>query len=187
MAIIAKDGGGEDFENAPTGNQLAVCAFVEDIGTHRGEYLGVPNERHQIVICWELAETMTKGEYAGKPFMLSKYYTLSLGRKANLRKDLESWRGKAFTDQELKGFDVEVLKGVNCLLNVIQEPGADGKERSKIASISPVMKGMAKLEIFNTEPPEWIDKKRKESIECVENDFGPVPDPGQHDESDLPF
>ena len=183
MPIIAKDTGGEDYENAPTGNQLAVCAFVEDIGTHRGEYQGVPNERHQIVICWELAETMTTGEYAGRPFMLSKFYTLSLAKKANLRQDLESWRGKAFTDEELKGFDVEKLKGVNCLLNVIEEKG-----RSKIASISPPIKGMDPLAVTNTEPPAWIDRKRQESIEATEGGGNTtVPEPEPYDHGDLPF
>lgn len=169
MSIIAKDAGGEEYEKAPTGNQQGVCAFVEDIGTHRGEYQGKPNEKHQIVVCWELAETMVTGDYAGKPFMVSNFYTLSLSQKANLRKDLESWRGKAFTAIELEGFDVEKLIGVNCLLNIIEEPNQAGKMRTKIASISPVIKGMEPLTVFNTAPPEWIDKKRKESLEYTEN------------------
>ena len=168
MSIIAKDPGGEDFEKTPTGNQQAVCVFVEDIGTHRGEYQGVPNERRQIVVCWELAETMVQGDYAGKPFMISNFYTLSLSRKSNLRKDLESWRGRAFSVAELDGFDVEELIGVNCLLNIIEDTNAEGKTRAKIASISPKMKNMEPLVIVNIEPPEWIEKKRKESIEYSE-------------------
>jgi len=192
MAIIARDAGGGDFEKTPTGNQQAVCAFVEDIGTHRGEYQGTPNERHQIVVCWELAETMTQGEYAGKPFMISNFYTLSLGKKANLRKDLEAWRGKAFTQQELDGFDVERLKGANCLLNIIEAMDDNGKTRARIASISPVLKNMEPLQIVNQNPPEWIDKKRKESIEYAEQynqDAGNTvaePEPLQPDD-DLPF
>jgi len=191
MPIIAKDAGGGDFEKTPTGNQQAVCAFVEDIGTHRGEYQGVPNERHQIVVCWELAETMTQGEYAGKPFMISNFYTLSLGKKANLRKDLEAWRGKAFTQQELDGFDVERLKGANCLLNIIEETSENGKTRARIASISPVLKNMAPLTIVNKVPPEWIEKKRRESIEFTENDNDNEPPINVNNESypqdDLPF
>ena len=188
MAIIAKDTGGGDFEKTPTGNQQAVCAFVEDIGTHRGEYKGVPNERHQIVVCWELAETMTTGDYAGKPFMISNFYTLSLSEKAKLRKDLESWRGRTFTQQELDGFDGEKLIKANCLLNIIEEPNAEGKMRTKIASISPIMKNMTPLEIVNTEPPAWIDKMRQQSIEATEEKFGPMPDQGQaQQDDDLPF
>lgn len=169
MAILASDSGNGDFEKTPLGNQQAVCAFVEDIGTHRGEYQGVPNERHQIVICWELKAKMKDGDNAGKPFMVPKFYTLSLSEKANLRKDLESWRGRAFTAEQLKGFDVEVLKGVNCLINVIEYTKHSGDKGTKVASISPMVEGMEKIDIINQTPPEWIAKKRAESIEYSES------------------
>ena len=169
MAILAKSTGGQDFELTPAGNHQAVCAFVEDIGTHEGSYQGVPNQRHQIVVCWELNEKMAKGENAGKPFMASKFYTLSLGEKANLRKDLEAWRGVAFTEDDLKnGFDIERLKGANCLLNIIHYKKQDGNTGAKIQSISPILRGMTKMAPVNTIAPEWIAKKRAESIEAKE-------------------
>jgi hypothetical protein len=171
MALFAKASNSQDFELVPSGNQQAVCAFVEDIGTHEGSYQGKATLRHQVVICWELSEKMTKGENIGKPFMVSKFYTLSLDQKANLRKDLESWRGRAFTDDDLKnGFDIERLKGVNCLLNIIHEKKED-KVRARVASISPVIKGMPMLNVFNAKAPEWISRKRAESIEAREADI----------------
>lgn len=170
MALIAKSTG-ESFELAPTGNQQAVCAFVCDIGTHKSTYQGKELERHQVVVCWELAEKMTKGEYAGKPFMLSKFYTLSLNEKASLRHDLDAWRGIAFTPEELKGFDLEKIIGANCLLNIIESDRQDGSKGRKIASISPLIKGMPKLTTINTTPPAWIAEKRAQSIEALES-FG---------------
>ena len=89
MSLVAKSTT-EDFERPSNGLTDAVCVFVEDIGTHKGTYQGKDTMRHQCVICFELSEKMTKGDYAGKPFMLSKFYTVSLGKKANLSKDLES-------------------------------------------------------------------------------------------------
>ena len=115
MPIIAKEGG-KTFEKMPTGVVQAVCAYVEDIGTHEGSYQGKPTLRHQVIICWELAEKMRMGDHAGRNFIVSKFYTLSLNPKASLRKDLESWRGKSFTKEELESFDLEKLIGVNCLL-----------------------------------------------------------------------
>jgi hypothetical protein len=44
-----------------------------------------------------------------------------LHEKASLRRDLESWRGRAFTDKELEGFDLENLLLKGCLINVIHE------------------------------------------------------------------
>ncbi len=191
MSIIAKNNDGSGFEKTPLGNQIAVCAFVEDIGTHAGEYMGVPNKRHQIVVCWELGKKMQEGDYAGKPFMISKFYTLSLGEKANLRKDLESWRGKAFTNEELDGFDVENVKGVSCLLNIIEHTKQSGDKVAKIASISPIMEGMEKLTVFNEAPPEWIGEMRKKSLEYTEGQNHNVEDdiaePEQYTEDDLPF
>jgi hypothetical protein len=173
MAIIAKlSGNGGSFEPTPTGPQHAVCAFVEDIGTHEDTYQGRPIQRRQIVICWELSETMTIGENAGKPFMISKFYTLSLNEKANLRHDLEAWRGKAFTEEELAGFDVERLIGVNCMLNVVEKKKQDGNITQTIGSIMPAIKGLPKITPVNEVPPAWIAKKREDSIEWRERNNG---------------
>ena len=57
----------------------------------------------------------------GKPFLISRRYSLSLHEKSSLRRDLESWRGRAFTQEELRGFDLEVLIGVGCLVSVVHE------------------------------------------------------------------
>ena len=183
MSIIAKNEG-KDFEKTPNGMHQAVCAFVEDIGTHEGSYLGKPLSRHQIVICWELKELMKEGENEGKPFMISKFYTLSLWDKANLRKDLESWRGKEFTEDELKGFDLENLIGANCFLNIIEGKKQDGTMRAQIASINPIAAGMEKLVIFNKKAPDWIEKKRSQSIEAQGESAGENTE--QSDDS-LPF
>jgi hypothetical protein len=181
MAIIAKTSGGGDFEPLPLGVTQAVCVFVEDIGTHESNFSGQVLQKHQIVICWELAEKMADG----RPFMISKFYTLSLHEKATLRKDLENWRGKPFTEAELAGFDVETLRGVNCMLNIVEHKKQDGTLTQKIGSIMPMIKGMAKISPVNTEPPAWIAKRRAESLEAqdgavigsagVDNDGKPLP------------
>lgn len=189
MPIIAKETK-TDFESVPTGMQQAVCAMVCDIGTHVGEYQGKRTERHQVIVIWELAEKKTEGQWAGEPFYLSKFYTLSLGKDANLRKDLESWRGKPFTAEELQGFDLDQLIGANCLLNVIED-----KEKAKISAISPLVKGMPKIKQTLTEEPEWIEKFRARSIErtgagkSASSAEGPASSPGNPPpaEDDLPF
>jgi len=168
MPIIAKGSNNTDYEKTPLGTQQAICVFVEDIGTQEGSYMGESIRNRQVVICWELAETMVEGENAGKPFMITKFYTLSLNEKANLRKDLESWRGKPFTLDELAGFDLEKLKMANCLLNIVEAKTQAGKTYPKIAAISPLLKNMDKLVSINSNPPEWIQKKREESVEWQE-------------------
>jgi len=196
MSLMVKDSwDSSNDENTPLGNQQAVCSFVYDIGTHEGSYNGKPTQNHQCIIGWELSETRTKGDYAGQPFVVYKYYTLSLNSKANLRKDLEAWRGLAFTKDELAGFDIEKLIGANCLLNLIkyQKEGASNYY-AKVASISPLVKNMEKMNVVNSEVPDWVINKQKQSIEyqneLTNNNDEPLPDESNYvdnGDEDLPF
>ncbi len=144
--LATDNGGGGTFEQAPVGAHVARCVKLIDIGTHHGEYEGMPNVRHQIIIGWELpSELIQSGEYAGQPFAVSEFYTLSLSEKSKLRPMLESWRGKPFTEDELKGFDLENLLGKLCMVQV----GRNKKDRAKVQAVMSLPKGMAAPEQIN--------------------------------------
>lgn len=133
------DAGGGDFEQAPIGTHVARCIKIIDIGTQKGEYQGKVNIRRQCIIGWELPnELMQEGDFAGKPFTVSRFYTASIGEKANLRKDLENWRGRQFTEQELMGFDSKNILGKPCMLSVIH----NDKGKARVAGVMAVVKGM---------------------------------------------
>ena len=181
----------KNYEKCSTGLHQAVCVFVNDIGTQVGEYNGERKELPKVIVSWEIKETMKDGEFAGKRFMLSKYYTKSLHEKANLTKDLENWRGKKFSQEELNGFDLDNLIGVNCYLNVIETE----KGSRKISAILPLPKEIEKIKADQTEMSEnfkkWIDGERAKSLEMQpekahvdrsDNSFPPEPP-----EDDLPF
>lgn len=140
------DSGGGDFEQAPIGSHVARCVKIIDIGTQRGEYQGKATVRRQCIIGWELpTELMTEGEYAGKPFIVSRFYTASLGEKANLRKDLENWRGRAFTEQELLGFESKNILGKPCMLSIIH----NDKGKARVSAVMALPKGMQVPEQVN--------------------------------------
>lgn len=143
MAIIAKEGT-TAFVPCPAGSQSAVCVDVVDLGLMENTKFpnedGTPKIQHKIEVVWESSELMGDG----RPFLVKKRYTLSLGEKAALRHDLESWRGKAFTETERQGFDVEKLIGAPCILNVIHRPGSKGGVFANVATVSPLIKGMTK-------------------------------------------
>lgn len=120
------------------GNWPATCIRIIDLGTQQREYQGKESWRRQSLIIWELDGQQ---DSEGKPLTISKAYTSSLGEKANLRKDLESWRGRKFTDEELAGFNVRKILGAPCLLNLITVQGKKG-DKVVIASISALPKGM---------------------------------------------
>jgi hypothetical protein len=138
MAIVAKRSE-KTFTPCPAGTHAAVCVDVVDLGYLESAF--TPGKKqHKISIVWQVEEAMENG----KPFLVQNRYTLSLDEKANLRRDLESWRGKAFTDAELAGFDVEAIIGTNCLLNVLHNE-KQGKVYANVKSVMPVIKGMPRL------------------------------------------
>lgn len=138
MPIIAKDsGGGAEFELAPAGAHPAVCCDVVDLGVMKVEYGGKEKQQHKIRIVWQIDELDSNG----KAFRVQKRYTLSLHEKAALRKDLESWRGKPFNEEQLGGFDIEKLLSIGCFLNVIHESKGD-KTYANVTAIMPLPKGV---------------------------------------------
>jgi len=133
------DNGGGDFEQPPTGTHIARCIRLIDIGTQAGEYQGKPTLQRQAVITWELPSTlMENGDAKGKPFIVSKFYTQSLGEKAALRKDLINWRGRDFTQEELAGFDAKNILGKACMLSITENE----KKKAKITGLAAMPKGV---------------------------------------------
>jgi hypothetical protein len=186
MPIIAKQDG-DNFEKPTPGTVQGVCVSVHDIGIQKVEYPGKPpSEARKVIVAWELSQRMTQGEHAGKPFMITRFYTLSLSEKANLRKDLENWRGKKFTAEELKGFDIETIIGANCLLSIV----ATETDKRKVTGVMAVPTGMPALTPTFTTPSErymeWINKERAKQIvhEAVVTD---PPDAAPDTTDDIPF
>ena len=146
MAITAKKGEAFEKELIEAGNYVARCYRMVEIGTVDEEFLGVKKQMHKVRIGWELPTELKvfnpeKGE---QPCVIDKEYTLSLADKANLRKDLQSWRGKAFSDDEAEAFDITKLLGVPCMLNIIHVQGKKDptKTYQAIGSVSPMPKGL---------------------------------------------
>jgi len=169
--IIAKKPENEgNFEQIPAGTYQAVCYAVWDLGIQTTTWEGQEKKQHKIVIAWELNETMKEGDNNGKRFTVSKRYTNSLGDMANLKKDLESWRGQPFTPEELNGFDVETVIGVNCQLGIIHKE-SNGKTYSNISSISSLMKNMPVMQAVTSNAiPEWIQKIKMKSVPIMSGD-----------------
>lgn len=172
MAIIAKAETGSNFEPISEGVHTAVCIGIIDLGLQFSEKFDKSTEK--IMIQWELPNETYTHDGEEKPRILSKEYTLSLGEKANLRKDLQAWRGKVFSDEELKGFDLKNILGKACQIQIIHAE-RNGNTYANIASIMGLPKGMpapnpsnALMYLDLSEPsalelikliPEWIQDK----------------------------
>lgn len=142
MVSYFPDRTASNFTPAPVGAHRAVCYRLIDLGTQQREYQGQRSTARQVILAWELADEFMEED---KPFVVSKFYTWSMNEKANLRKDLESWRGAPFEDADLGEsgrFKPVKLIGAPCLLNILHDRKQNGDVKVKIASISRLPKTM---------------------------------------------
>lgn len=177
MALIASDkGGGQTFDPIPEGCFTAICYSIVDLGEQYSERFD--NTSRKILITWELPDETIVIDGEVKPRAISKEYTLSLSEKSNLRKDLTAWRGKAFTEQELKGFDLNNVLNKGCQVQIIHTTRGE-KTYANVASIMGMPKGMKVSAPFNPSVfldldgenamkemekiPEWVQDKIKKS------------------------
>lgn len=105
------------FENPEPGTYAAVCTRIVDLGTQRSNWQGEEKFAHKVQLFWEINENMTDG----RPFMVSRQFTVSLHEKAGLRQFLAGWRGRDFTPEELGGFHAKKLLGAGCMLSLVQK------------------------------------------------------------------
>jgi hypothetical protein len=132
------------YELVPAGSHIARCIQMIEIGTVEDTFQGEAKRLHKVRITWELPleKKVFKQEQGEMPFIISKEYTLSMHEKAKLRKDLSSWRGRGFTDEEARAFDITKLLGVPCMINVVHQVSKNGGVYANVAGLSPLPKGL---------------------------------------------
>jgi len=92
----------------------------------------------RVLIGWELPKCIQEANeyHEAGPYLVWNEYTCSLHEKANLRKDLESWRGVAFKEADLQRFDLKSLLGQPCLLLLVHTETESGTY-CNISAIAP--------------------------------------------------
>jgi hypothetical protein len=173
MSLKVKEGAKGDYEITPAGNYVARCFKLIDMGTQTVEFAGETKFQQKILISWELLDPITNMK-DGRPFAVSKRYTASLHEKSALRKDLQSWRGKRFTDEELEGFDLTKILGAWCQLQVIhtESNGTTYANVDAIMSTREKPTGINELMHFDIDEPDLevfnsLSEKMQETIKAT--------------------
>ena len=191
------------------GTYLAVCCGMVDLGA-------VYNKRYdkyqdKVMLLWEIPGETVEIDGKEEPRLLSARYTATLGTQGNLRRDLVSWRGKEFTEDELDGFKLQNVIGSSCFLNVQNKETDEGKVYTNVVGVMALPKGTPKGKLtvdpivfdFDTgtvadvdKLPEWIAKQVKGSPTyemLVQRESGnavgeePQFSEFEEDDGDLPF
>ena len=141
MTLNVEDNG-RNFEHCPAGMHLGRCYWIIDLGTQKFENMGQVRYMHKIKLGWEIHGSDNAGKPLkmkdGRPLAVFKNYTLSWSEKATLRIDLQSWRGKLFTQEEMRQFNLKSVLGAWCILNVIEHAGQNGNTYASVDGITPV-------------------------------------------------
>lgn len=186
MSLIASAKTGGSFDPVPEGVHIATCIWVIDLGEQFNEKYG--KTQHKVLIGWEIPGETIEVDGEEKPRMISATYTMSLSEKALLRSHLEAWRGKAFTEKELDGFNVGNVLGKSCQIQVIHTV-SNGNTYANVKSVMALPKGMQQPSpvnetiLFSIEDrdsldkivvfPKWVQERIKKSItyqKLTEND-----------------
>jgi hypothetical protein len=206
MSLVATENSGPEREIIEAGVHIGRCFQVIDLGTQETAF----GKKHQVLLGWELPglRTVIQGKEGAEdrevPRVISKRYTVSLSDKANLRADLEAWRGRKFTAEELAGFDLANVVGKACQIQIVHAASkTTTKTYANIQAIMGVPKGLAlpapempqmtyDIEKNGKEVPESMPKWLVDEIAKCE-EWATLPSPAgtpagaAGEEDDIPF
>lgn len=178
MSLTVRAGTESSFVPVPPGMHLARCYRIIDLGTQKSEYLGQVKHLPKLMVQFEVHGEDDQGKplvtSKGEPMTISKNYTASLSEKATLRTDLKNWRGRDFTPEELKGFELKNILGAWAMITVATSPGKDGKEYTNIGAVMPVPANIKKAglpEGFNKTAMFMIDDPDMDMFETFSDNL----------------
>ena len=177
LFISASSGGSfEPRKPLEAGAYGAVCDMVVDLGVQPSPG-GQFAPKRTVVLRFQIPEIrveITKdGETKSLPAVISRTVGLSLNEKSTLYGLLTSWRGKAFTPDELKKFDLGKVAGKPAFINVTHSVKGD-RTYANLTSIMPLPKSIpapaleGEALVYSTDAPDpavfdklpaWIQEK----------------------------
>lgn len=173
MGIKVSDKGGEDFKVLDAGSHLAVCTQIIAVGPQETPWGMKEKLKVRFEVPAERVEWEKDGHKHEGPMTIWANYGASLSKNSNLRNDLETWRGREFTKEELAGFDLDNILGKACIISVTHNKADNGKTYANISGISRLLKGqeapkpegdLLSFDYSNftdeqyTSLPEWLQK-----------------------------
>ena len=180
------------FKPHPEGTLAAVCVDVIDLGKKVDEWQGKTKVQAKCALVFMTGKTNPD---TGDLHDVSIEFTVSMGDKSNLRRFLESWRGKKYTEEQAeKGVPIHKLAGQPALITVEHHKSSKGRTYARILSVSPLPEGLLPPSLPTyTRAPFWADRKKAYADELARLQAASHPtDDGREfeapaDDDDLPF
>ena len=198
-ATTAKDGG-TTFTPHSEGQHAMVCVDVVNLGLALVEYPGKPvKEVPKAALVFASGERQPEDNSLK---LVTVEMTRSMFETSNMRKFLESWRGKSYTPEQAEaGVPLDKLWGKTALVTIEHKVSKRGRKFGNVASITILHKAIpapdaAVLEEYTR--PKFLETRRAEYAAAVAKYREQVgaggdeePPPGEAPEGqpddDLPF
>jgi len=160
-------GGGKTIY--PVGFFHAVCSGVVDIGMQWSKFDGKEVLKHMCYLLFEFIDNENEPNENGSRVktIAKRYSSLNFSTegekyKSGLQKDLESWRGTAFTEEAIKTLDLLELYGVNC--TILLEKNEKYTNVTKVVGMEKGKTKLLPIRKFDEEPLEWILKIKNKQV-----------------------
>ncbi len=159
MSLTVSEGATGTYSPPEAGTFSARCCALIDLGTQESIYEGETKTARKILASFEILDLDNRRD-DGTAHVVSKRFTSSLHAKSALRKFLETWRGRPFSPDELKGFDLKTLLGIPCMLGIVHQEKGD-RVYANLTSVMRLPKGMPAapgtepLACFDLDKPDW--------------------------------
>lgn len=200
--ILAR-GSESKFKPHPIGQYVGQCVDTINLGEKVQDFPG--STPYLALACALVFRTGEKNEETGDYIDIAKEYTVSMGERANLRKDLEQWRGRPYTKEQIEeGVPLDKLTGNFALLTVSHRTSGKGRTYANITAIVGVPKQMvaacvkytdyARAEFWETKKNEYAEAAARFKAENEQqskgrggDDYEDFPGALEDEDDDLPF
>lgn len=157
------------FKLVPVGNHLGRCYRIIDLGTQTSVIKGETSIQKEIEISWEVHGNDDNGNPLttsdGRPLVIDRRFSRTWYENSALRKMLQSWRNKPWTNKEAEGFDLKNILGHWAMVAVVHRvSGNNGKTYANVNDLTPVPNmirqaglpsGFNETKIFDLSNPDW--------------------------------
>jgi hypothetical protein len=158
MPLKLKDAKKGSGTLAPAGSHPARCFQIIDMGTHTDDgAFGVQTNR-KIRFSWELPDELhVFDEKKGpQPFSVHRMVNFVIAPRSNFQKMLESWRGRAFTEEELENFEIKKVLGATCMITVVHTVKT-GATYANVDSVVPLPAKWKAIMAAPVNPPVYYE------------------------------
>ncbi len=179
------------YKPHPEGTYTARCVDVIDLGEKRDDWQGTTKILPKVALVFQSGK---KNPETGEAFEVSVEFTVSMSDRASLRKFLETWRGKPYTDEQARaGVPIGKLAGQPAMITVGHKTSGTGRTYAKLLAAVPMPEGVAAPELEYQRSEYWAERKR-EYAEGVaryrhsqDADDALLDDEPPHDDDGMPF